>query len=127
MATPTSPSCAMRDFPPNPSTSRRFRGKARPYEGNTPFRRRTNLTFDQANWPTSYGTTATYAYNGDGPRMSKTVSNSTSQFLWDASSTASLRLKDGLTAYVYRPGGLPLEQINGSTTLWLHIGPYYVS
>jgi RHS repeat-associated protein len=29
-------------------------------------------------------------------------------------------LKDGSTAYVYGPGGLPLEQINGSTTLDMH-------
>jgi RHS repeat-associated protein len=29
-------------------------------------------------------------------------------------------LKEGSTAYVYGLGGLPLEQINGSTVLWLH-------
>ena len=52
--------------------------------------------------------------------MSKTVSGTTSQFLWDVASAIPLLLKDGSTAYVYGPGGLPLEQINGSTVLWLH-------
>ncbi len=31
-----------------------------------------------------------------------------------------LVLKDGSTAYVYGSSGLPLEQVNGSTVLWLH-------
>jgi RHS repeat-associated protein len=52
--------------------------------------------------------------------MSKTVSGSTSQFLWDVASAIPLLLKDGSTAYVYGPGGLPVERINGSTLLWLH-------
>jgi len=80
----------------------------------------TTLTYDQANRLIGYGASATYAYNGEGLRMSKTVSGSTSQFLWDVGSTLPLLLKDGSTSYVYGPGGLPLEQINGSTVLWLH-------
>ena len=80
----------------------------------------TNLSYDQANRLTAYGSIATYAYNGDHLRMSKTVSGTTSQFLWDVASAVPLLLKDGSTAYVYGPGGLPMEQINGSTVLWLH-------
>ena len=81
----------------------------------------TTLFYDQANRLTAYGSAATYAYNGDGLRMSKTVSGSTSQFLWDVAPSAfPLLLKDGSTAYVYGPGSLPLEQVNGSTVLWLH-------
>ncbi|HEY4871714.1 MAG TPA: LamG-like jellyroll fold domain-containing protein [Candidatus Dormibacteraeota bacterium] len=80
----------------------------------------TNLSYDQANRLTAYSTSSTYAYNGDGLRMSKTVSGATSQFLWDAAPTLPILLSDGATAYVYGPGGLPLEQINGSTVLWLH-------
>jgi len=80
----------------------------------------TTVTYDQASRLTGYGAAATYAYNGDGLRMSKTVSGSTSQFLWDVSSTLPLLLKDGPTAYLYGPGGLPLEQISGSTALGLH-------
>lgn len=60
------------------------------------------------------------AYNGDGLRMSKTANSSTSQFLWDLASALPRLLKDGSTAYVYAPGGLPLEQVTGSTVLWLH-------
>ena len=80
----------------------------------------TSLTYDQANRLTGYGANASYAYNGDGLRMSKTVSGTTSQFLWDVASAVPLLLKDGSTTYVYGPGSLPLEQINGSTVLWLH-------
>jgi RHS repeat-associated protein len=78
------------------------------------------LSYDQANRLTGYGANATYAYNGDGLRMSKTVSGSTSQFLWDVASALPLLLKDGSTGYVYAPGGLPLEQVTGSSVLWLH-------
>jgi YD repeat-containing protein len=80
----------------------------------------TNLSYDQANRLTAYASIAAYAYNGDGLRMSKTVSGITSQFLWDVAPAVPLLLKDGSTAYVYGPGALPFEQINGSTVLWLH-------
>jgi len=52
--------------------------------------------------------------------MSKTVSGTTSQFLWDVTSNLPLLIKDGSTAYIHGPNGMPLEQINGSTPLWLH-------
>ena len=80
----------------------------------------TPLTYDQAHRLTAYATSVTYAYNGDGLRMSKTVSGSTSQFLWDPSGGLPLMIKDGSTSYLYGPGGMPLEQISGSTALWLH-------
>jgi RHS repeat-associated protein len=80
----------------------------------------TTLTYDQANRLTAYGSAATYGYNGDGLRMSKTVSGSATQYLWDVATKIPMLLKDGSTAYIYGPGGLPLEQINGSTVLWLH-------
>ena len=113
----TSGSCAS---PPTGATiytydSRGNRTRVAPPSGGA-----TTLTYDQANRLTGYGASATYAYNGDGLRMSKTVGGSTSQFLWDVGSTLPLLLKEGSTAYVCGPGGLPLEQINGSTALWLH-------
>jgi RHS repeat-associated protein len=80
----------------------------------------TTLSYDQANRLTADGSAGTYAYNGDGLRMSKTVNGTTSQFLWDVTSTVPILLKDASTAYVYGPGGLPLEQINGSSPFWLH-------
>lgn len=78
------------------------------------------LSYDQGNRLTGYGTSATYTYNADGLRMSKTVSGATSQFVWDAAAAVPLVLKDGTTAYIYGPAGQPLEQISGSTVLWLH-------
>jgi len=80
----------------------------------------TILTYDQANRLTAYGTAGSYSYNGDGLRMSKTANGTTSQYLWDSSAGLPLVVKDGSTAYVYGPGGLPLEQINGTIALWLH-------
>ena len=80
----------------------------------------TTLTYDQANRLTAYGSATTYAYNGDGLRMSKTVSGNTTYQVWDVSSGLPLIIKDGSTAYVTGPGGLPIEQLNGSTVLYLH-------
>src|SRR5438105_1754373 len=42
------------------------------------------------------------------------------QFLWDVAGSLPLLIKDGSTAYVFGPAGLPLEQINASTTYWFH-------
>ena len=80
----------------------------------------TILSYDQANRLTGYGSSATYSYNGDGLRMSKSISGTTTQFLWDLASSLPLLLKDGSTAYISGPAGLPLEQVNGSSVSWLH-------
>jgi len=88
------------------------------------------LTYDQANRLTKFAaaTTTSYGYNADGLRMCK-VSGSSSQpcqatgntpFVWDVAGSLALLLKDGTTAYIYGPQGLPLEQVNGSTTYWYH-------
>jgi RHS repeat-associated protein len=76
--------------------------------------------YDQANRLTSYGTTATYAYNGDGLRVSKTLSGTTTQQTWDIAEGLPLLLQDGTTSYVTGLGGLPLEQIAGNTTSYYH-------
>jgi RHS repeat-associated protein len=88
------------------------------------------LTYDQTNRLAKYAaaSTTSYGYNGDGLRMCKVSGSSTqpcqaignSQFLWDVASSRPLLLKDGATSYVCGPGGLPLEQVSGSTTLWFH-------
>lgn len=44
----------------------------------------------------------------------------TTQYLWDAAGSLPLLVNDGSTNYIYGPGGLPLEQISASTTLWYH-------
>lgn len=65
-------------------------------------------------------TVATYLNNGDGLRMSKTVGSTTTRGAWDLSGSLPLQLVEGSTDYVYGPGGMVLEQISGSTTLWYH-------
>lgn len=74
----------------------------------------TSLSYDQANRLTRWiqgSTTATYAYNGDGLRMKKTVAGVTSAFTWDVSGQSTLLIGDGTSSYVYGPGGQPIEQI----------------
>lgn len=68
----------------------------------------------------AYGPSASYAYNADSLRVSKTVSGSTRQFVWDVALALPALVRDGAAAYVYGAGGSPLEQINGSTVLWIH-------
>jgi RHS repeat-associated protein len=81
----------------------------------------TNYTYDQANRLITYGTGASYGYNGDGLRMSKSVSGSTTQQTWDVAEGLPLLLQDGGTSYVTGLGGLPLEQITSSgTTSYYH-------
>lgn len=82
----------------------------------------TALNYDQANRLKSYGTGATYSYNGAGLRMSKTVSGTTTQFTWGDAEGLPLLLVDGTTNYIYGPGGLPLEQITsaGAVTYYHH-------
>jgi len=78
----------------------------------------TTLTYDQANRLTAYGTTATYTYDGDGLRQSKTVSGTTDAFTWDAAEGTPGVLVDATSAsttyFVYDSGGIPIEQISSS-------------
>jgi len=79
--------------------------------------------WDQANRMSSFSGgdhTASYAYNGDGLRTSKTADASSEAFTWDVAEGLPLIIQDGSTKYVTGPGGLPLEQINGSTVLYYH-------
>jgi len=55
-----------------------------------------------------------YAYNGDGLRASQTTSGTTNYLSWDVSPSMPLLLADGVNAYIYGPGGLPVEQINST-------------
>jgi RHS repeat-associated protein len=88
------------------------------------------LTYDQASRLTKYAAASTmsYGYNADGLRMCKYAGSSTqpcqamgnTAFVWDVAGSLPLPVKDGTTIYVYGPGGLPVEQVNGSTTYWFH-------
>jgi RHS repeat-associated protein len=66
--------------------------------------------------------TATYTYNGEGLRTSKTVNSNTENFTWDAvTNSVPVILTGGSTSYIYGPNGTPLEQINSSgELLWYH-------
>jgi YD repeat-containing protein len=77
----------------------------------------TTLTYDQANRLTSYGTTGTYTYDGDGTRMSKTVSGTATPFTWDDSGSI---LAEGSTNFIYDPLGLPLEKISAGVVSYYH-------
>ena len=75
----------------------------------------TTLGYDQANRMTSYGSSASYTYNGDGLRMSKTVSGQSQQpFVWNQAEGLPSVLSDNASGagpyYIYGPGGLPVEQ-----------------
>ncbi|HUP70392.1 MAG TPA: RHS repeat-associated core domain-containing protein [Acidimicrobiales bacterium] len=63
---------------------------------------------------------ATYAYNGDGLRISKSVARLTTAFAWDLSGGLPMMLKENSTYYVYGPGGTPLERIDSSGAVTYH-------
>jgi RHS repeat-associated protein len=62
-----------------------------------------------------------YAYNGDGLRVSQTIAGTTTYMAWDTAEELPLLLSDQTNSYIYGPGGLPVEQISsGGTTTYLH-------
>jgi RHS repeat-associated protein len=77
-------------------------------------------SYNQALELTGIGSDVSYTYNGNGLRMSKTVGATTTPFTWDVSGGLPSVLEDGTNAYVYGPGGLPLEQVSGSSAVWFH-------
>ncbi|HXY73078.1 MAG TPA: RHS repeat-associated core domain-containing protein [Actinomycetota bacterium] len=81
----------------------------------------TDYAWDQAGRMTSAGTDASYAYDGDGLRATKTLGAHTEPFVWDAQSPLPTLLQDGGTRFVYGPFGRPLEQIaQDGTVLYFH-------
>lgn len=79
-------------------------------------------TYDQANRLTAYSTTATYRYNADGLRTSKTVAGTTTNVTWDLSSQKIPALiSDGIASYIYGVNGQPLERIDSTgAVLYYH-------
>jgi len=70
---------------------------------------------------TGVPTPASYAYNGDGLRVAKTVGTASSRFSWDLAQGLPLALSDGTNSYLYGPGGMPLEQVSTTGTVtYLH-------
>jgi len=58
--------------------------------------------------------TASYAYNGDGLRTSKTVNTNAESFSWAFVKGLPLLIQDAGTQFVYGPGGVPIEQVGSS-------------
>jgi RHS repeat-associated protein len=82
----------------------------------------TSLAYDQAGRLTGYGAVATYAYDGDGLRMSKKAGATATGFAWDQSGSLPLLIAAGTISYVYGPDGTPIEQVdtaNASTVSYL--------
>jgi RHS repeat-associated protein len=83
--------------------------------------------WDQANRLTTYSgpapvgsqqpTQASYTYDGDGLRQSKTVNGFAQPFTYDVTGRLPLILRDGTTSYVTGAGGLPLERIAADGTV----------
>ena len=69
----------------------------------------------RVNGPTTTRPIATYTYNGDGLRMGQATPSGTVSFVWDTTPTVPELLTDGSFSYIYGPGGMPLEQIDGSS------------
>lgn len=67
-------------------------------------------------------TSATYTYNGDGLRISKTISGTTGAHVWDVAEGMPLMIMDGGNYYVTGAGGLPIEWVkpDGTTTFYYH-------
>jgi RHS repeat-associated protein len=76
--------------------------------GNLTARGTEELIYDQANrlreLKQNGATVATYAYNGDGARVSKTVGAVTTPYLYDIRASVAKLLQDGERRYVWRPG-----------------------
>ena len=78
-------------------------------------------SYDQAGRLTGFTqatTTAAYTYNGDGLRMAKKLGTATTRFAWDLAEGLPLTIQAGTTSYITSLGGLPVEQIHGTTVLY---------
>jgi RHS repeat-associated protein len=79
----------------------------------------TSYGWDQANRLTTYGTSASYSYNGDGFRTSKTVSGTSTPYVWSLVGRPAI-IAEGNTQYVTDGSGLTLEEVLGTTVYYYH-------
>jgi RHS repeat-associated protein len=67
------------------------------------------------------GMTDTYTYDGNGLRVSQTISGTTSYLAWEMTESLPVILNDGTNSYIYGPSGLLAEQISSAGTVsYLH-------
>jgi RHS repeat-associated protein len=116
--TVTSPTCSN---PPGGVTAYGYDNRGNRTSVTPPGGPTTTLGYDQGNRLVSYGSGATYSYNGDGLRMAKIVNGTNTTETWDLADPTPLLLVEGTISYLYGPGGLPLEQRDGAGNLtWYH-------
>ena len=89
-------------------------------EARTGDDRAVSYRYDQALRLAGIGKYISYTYNGEGVRMSKTIGSKHLASAWDLAGALPTLVSDGVNLYVYGPGGLPVEQIRGTQTLWFH-------
>jgi RHS repeat-associated protein len=77
---------------------------------------------DRMTGSTVSATVRTYAYNGDGLLKSRTQGASTTQFLWDPSSSPSRLLVQGSDKLIYGLGPLWVVKADGSTSSFARDG-----
>jgi RHS repeat-associated protein len=89
----------------------------------------TKYTYDQASNVTAVerakGTKEpeikdTYTYDATNLRQTQTINGTKTNLTWDTAEPIPLILTDEANSYIYGPAGLPVEQITGATTLYLH-------
>jgi RHS repeat-associated protein len=62
-----------------------------------------------------------FAYDGDGVRRTETIGGTSTDLTWNEATNGAQLLSDGADSFIYGPGGLPVEQIDGEEhVLYLH-------
>jgi RHS repeat-associated protein len=84
----------------------------------------TSYSYDQASRLTSVDgpAAATYRYDGDGLRTSKTVGGATAHNVWNVTDDVPTLLADGSNYYIYGPDGRPVEHITTAGTVAYYHG-----
>lgn len=68
----------------------------------------------------SAGVENTFKYDGTGLMTTETRSASTYHMAWDVAGSLPLLLRSGNDYYIYGPEGVPIEQINTGSAIYLH-------
>lgn len=94
------------------------------YRGNRIFKQSfdslVEYRYDLANRLIEVGDDVSYAYDGDGMRVGKTVAGSSTHFVWNQVEEVPELLQEGSTEYVYGPEGEVIEQVTAGTPTYLH-------
>src|SRR5207244_3694664 len=93
--------------------------------GNQTARGADTFTYEHENRLTQSvigGATSTSTYNGDGLRMSHTVSGVTTSYNWDVEAGLPVVLQDGTNTYVYGRDIISATDASGVQTYFLHDG-----